>query len=531
MAFSESIIICERTPKPRVGYLAITVVSELRILWLIETVLESSYFWYALSLLAISLLIAGGVAIAVLLYYEGTDGGRNDSTGEQRRAVLRYASVAGLSGLIGAAGGGLSLLTAFRSGDEGERPPLPDGVTGLLLTWRRDPTTTMTVDWHTVSGRPSEARLRFRRDGNESWQEIEGETRPFPATTDRDGIDERSIHRVELTDLNPGTEYRFQFAGYDSEYRFRTMPAEISRDRPLRFATGGDTSSDPEPLRRVNEVAMEYDLDFIQWGGDFAYIDADPEQVTDWFDWFAVNKETLVSGDGRVVPIIVAIGNHELVDGREYYDQLNYTQTDEHRRFVAPFFYDLFAFPGQPGYGTLDFGDYLSFVILDSACSNPIVGEQTRWLEETLAARTDRPYLFTSYHHTAFPSHKDWDRQEKEELRAHWVPLFEEYEITVALEHDDHTYKRSVPIRDGTVAEDGIRYVGDGAWGVSPREGDNRDAWYIDVFESDRHAIVVELDGSTAEFEVLNEGGRTIDEFSLDSRASHDRVPLREGRP
>ena len=68
----------------------------------------------------------------------------------------------------------------------------------------------------------------------------------------------------------------------------------------------------------------------------------------------------MVGRDGRLIPMVACIGNHE-VDG-------GYGKPRE----KAPFFYALFdgLFP-ETGYATLDFGDYLSLVLLDTGHTSP----------------------------------------------------------------------------------------------------------------------------------------------------------------
>lgn len=54
---------------------------------------------------------------------------------------------------------------------------------GLFLTWQRDPTTTMTIDWHTLpEDHERQPVLQFKRIGTETWQTVDGESHPFPYT-------------------------------------------------------------------------------------------------------------------------------------------------------------------------------------------------------------------------------------------------------------------------------------------------------------------------------------------------------------
>ena len=49
---------------------------------------------------------------------------------------------------------------------------------GLLLTWQRDPLTTMTIDWHTVEDRSPD--LQYRQVGTAGWHNVTGASHPFP---------------------------------------------------------------------------------------------------------------------------------------------------------------------------------------------------------------------------------------------------------------------------------------------------------------------------------------------------------------
>ncbi len=389
------------------------------------------------------------------------------------------------------------------------------GPAGLLLTWQRDPLTTMTIDWHTVaeSGGDKAADtatapsvVHYREAGTQEWQRVEGSRFPFPH------VEGRTIHRVELTDLKPDTSYEFRVGDFERKYSFRTMPTDLTR--PLVFATGGDTRHNKENLVRTNRVAMKYNPAFILWGGDLAYADGNPKNVDRWIEWFDGVTETLVAEDGRVVPVVVGIGNHE-VQKHFHYNHNNYEQTDAWRARVAPFFYQLFAFPGQPGYGVLDFSDYLSIVLLDSDHTNPVAGEQTRWLERVLAERRGVQHVIPVYHVPGYPSHRDANERTPVAVRQYWLPLFEQAgNIRIVFENHDHAYKRTVPIRAGKADARGIVYLGDGAWGVGTRKvHDVKSTWYLARAESVRHAMIVTLHGSHQHVLAVSEKGEVLDEY------------------
>lgn len=390
-----------------------------------------------------------------------------------------------------------------------------DEPVALLLTWQQDPTTTMTIDWQTTPGDPAVPTLLYTEAGGEDWSEVRAEQLSFPYSG-------RTIHRVEITGLQPATYYHFRVGEFERQYKFRTMP-DSNFEEPVVFAIGGDTRPGKwtfEPhygpevgnMEDLNRIALDYDVDFIVWGGDFAYADSREDRLYRWYWWFEANMNSLIDEDGRIVPVIVAIGNHETLYGR-YQSADDYEETDTWRENNAVYFYNLFAFPGQPGYGVLDFGDYLSLISLDTDHTNPVDGTQTEWLRQVLTERVDVPHIFPFYHIPAFPSHRNPNGEGSVRVRENWVPLFEEFNVRVAFENHDHAYKRTFPVRNGEINPMGITYIGDGAWGRGPRSGNSQDEWYIHRFADEIHAVITTIHGTHQHFLMVNEKGDIIDEY------------------
>ena len=383
------------------------------------------------------------------------------------------------------------------------------GVTGLAaaetytppaiyLTWQEDPATTMVVHWHTNPG-DDVTVVNFAEENGGEWSTVPG------SEEDMYGSDQ-TIHTVHLTGLEPGTRYQFRLGDHEPVYQFKTMPADNSE--PIRFIVGGDTAPLPV-MADMCEVAASYEPMFAVIGGDIAYADGEPEQLYRWEMWFTHWRERMVTPSGRLVPVIVAIGNHEV--------QLRYHHrgaTHEH----APYFFSYFAFPGMPGYNTLDFGDYLSLVILDSGHVNPIEGDQTDWLAAELAQRQNKTHVLPIYHVPGYPSYRDYDGSLQTAIREHWIPLFEEHGVRVAFEHHDHTFKRTHPIRGGEIDEEnGILFLGDGAWGVplrTPIPAD--DAWYLAETAERYHFFVVTLEGDTATYEAVDPDNVVFDKVRIE---------------
>jgi hypothetical protein len=387
--------------------------------------------------------------------------------------------------------------------------PIP---VALYLSWQNDPTTTMTIQWHTEGDVPSPA-VHYGALGG-------GDLTVIGATSHPMVFSDRIVHTVEVTGLEPDSEYRFRLANLvpgknSSFYKFRTMPAEA--DRPIRFAAGGDVLHQAEWMAEVNRHAMRYDPDFIVWGGDLSYSDGRPDRVDREYLFFRIMTETLIADDGRVVPVLMGIGNHE-IRGGYYWSQERgrdaYRNTDEFRDSIAPYYYNLMAFPGHPGYRVLDFGNYMSLVFLDSDHSGPVEGAQTEWLRQELATRSHMQNIFPVYHVPAYPSVRDVAGGTSQRIRQHWHPLFEQAGVRVAFENHDHAYKRTVPILREKEDPDGVVFIGDGAWGVGERAVHEAGAtWYLEKSESIRHLILVTIQGDTQDFKVISREGNLIDHY------------------
>ncbi len=192
----------------------------------------------------------------------------------------------------------------------------------------------------------------------------------------------------------------------------------------------------------------------------------------------------------------------------------------------GPFFFAVHdGLYSERSFATLDFGDYLSLVLLDTGHVAPIGGEQAAWLDKTLAARADFSNLIVCNHVPAYPSFRPLTGLAGklgtgEGNREHWVPLFERHNVDLVLEHHDHTFKRTHPLRDGHVDEArGILYLGDGSWGRlrSPKKPEERP--YLAATNDVYHLTLHRLEGEQRFHMAIEESGRIIDVCSTRKKA------------
>jgi acid phosphatase type 7 len=338
----------------------------------------------------------------------------------------------------------------------------------VVLTWQQDPATTMTITWRTDSKLDTHV-LRYALSPQapaSAWRKMEATSFTFAET-------KAWLHTAELTGLTPDTDY-YVVIEHDSApdiFSFRTMPSRPG-DKQLVILAGGDSRSRRDIRREMNQLAIDQDPDFIIFDGDFINIALSEEEWDEWFDdW----HELMITPQGRRIPIITGVGNHEVQGG--------FNQT----RDQAPFFLNRFITPQPRNYYALEFGNELVIITLDSEHLTPVT-QQTHWLDSTLTAHQDKSWKIVQYHVAAWPSVRAFDNVVPILIREHWIPILEKHNVNIVVEAHDHAFKKTAPIRNNQRDdENGIVYIGDGGWGAPVRQTKNpADHWWLDeAFEAD----------------------------------------------
>lgn len=358
----------------------------------------------------------------------------------------------------------------------------------LYLSWYGDPATTMTIQWHTPLEEPSDA-VEIQPLGQD-WIKRAGS---------HQDLGDRLVHKMELDRLTPDTEYSFRLGEDPAIYKFRTAP--LTLERPLRFCIGGDLYHTTDLFRKMCRVVRDKDPLFVVLGGDIAYaITKNPFRLrstprNQWFAFLQEWKEEMISPEGQVIPFLIVPGNHDV--------------SPDH----AELFFDLFAFPEKNLYRTIDFGNYLSLFLLDTDIVDPIEGKQAEWLRQSFDSRTQVPFQFAVYHIGAYPSVYPYSGEIPQKIREFWCPIFDQYDLPVAFENHNHSFKRTFPIRNNKIDPQGVIYFGDGCWGTVPRKT-NR-AWYLAKRKQINNAYLIELSAKSAKIEAVGLQGEQIDSVEI----------------
>jgi hypothetical protein len=388
----------------------------------------------------------------------------------------------------------------------------------LFLTWQRDPTTTITVQWvGPTKGAPTTVRASpaFTDDG---WTTGKVQTKPFGNTV-------VEVHRCEFTNLAPGTEYILQIGTEAQVCRFRTMPAKATNT--FTWVSGGDCDTNMHAIGN-NILAAKQEPYFALIAGDLGYDNGTSGKTAVQF--LQNYSKHMIDPKGRLIPMVTCIGNHEVRGGYKG------------KRSDATFYLPLFdGFYKETTYGALDFGDYLSLVLLDTGHVSPIKGDQADWLDSALSERSERPHLIVANHVPAYPSYrlpvvspaasavmgmmgvKEKAGGTGEENRKYWCPLFEKHGVDAVLEHHDHTFKRTHPLTGGLVDKYGVPYLGDGSWGKLRPPAPPEKRPYLAAVAQAYHMTVHKLEGEQRYHVALEETGRVADVFGTSGKRPRKR--------
>ncbi len=131
-------------------------------------------------------------------------------------------------------------------------------------------------------------------------------------------IGKRIVHTAYFKNLKPDTVYQVEvqktppidqpFAAPLITTKYKTTPDKDTN--VLKMAVGGDVSMTHEGLA-ITQKLVSYNPDIIIIGGDNTYDDG---MRTCWYSWdnFYALFDDLNKKLGRLVPIIMSVGNHDV---------------------------------------------------------------------------------------------------------------------------------------------------------------------------------------------------------------------------
>ena len=369
------------------------------------------------------------------------------------------------------------------------------------VSWSGDTSTTATVSWSTaLAGKKHTLHYGTKPSGtatNKYTSRLDAQKNGAYSLNAKEAESTNTAfyHHCVLKDLKPNTKYYF------------TLESDGEFSRPLYFITspesgdfkmiaGGDSRSGLADRARMNlRIAATFlahpDIYAFCHGGDYV------NNGSNWREWrlWLSHHELTTLDDGRVIPVIHTKGNHD--GGPLFFEVFNLESNTKKRSY----------------WHNTQVTKDVNIITLDTNTSAK--GPQEKWLTEQLTQlRPQSRYLLTNYHRPLFPAVKNIT-----EHAAVFVPLFEQYNVDLALESDGHCIKRTPPIRNGKVDPTGVTYIGEGGLGVGQREP-KEDLWYLkDGYVGRGHHIyLLQFTQSSLKVDTVLLDGKIEDTFELKPR-------------
>ena len=311
----------------------------------------------------------------------------------------------------------------------------------------------------------------------------------------------RCVHRFSLRGLKPASPYYFILNdgknNLTEEKKFRTLGKNPNL---ITMVSGGDLSVTRETKILLTKSAG-FSPDLAVLGGDLAYDDGELRNIGLWDLWLNLWEEAMVTPDGFIIPMILAIGNHEVKGGWKA------------KNSDATLFLKFFQQDEKKTYFSRELGKLAVLMILDSG-HIASVEEQVPWILKNLTKYKDVPYRFAAYHVPLYPSNRHFENEQSSLLRKFWGPVFDRG-LTFALEHHDHSLKRTHRIRAGKRdAKNGVLYLGDGCFGIAPRPV-HPESWYLAKATSVAHFWVTKFKKESVKMEAIGQDGQVFDSSEL----------------
>ncbi|MEF2967870.1 metallophosphoesterase family protein [Paenibacillus sp. M1] len=408
----------------------------------------------------------------------------------------RLAGIGGIAVLCLVLLSGAALLEQWRNRQTETDPGYGPAAKSLVTTFKGDARTSRAFTWYSEDpespgvlqlAQGSDAELLEKGD----VQSIEADSSVIEVGEGR----ENGVHKVEVTGLNPGTDYVYRVGD----------GTEGGWSKPGVFTTEGE-GEDSFTFLNVTDSQGASEADFALWGEtlDRAFavfpdakwilhngdLTEDPEDEAGW-DAFFVNAATWINR----IPLMPVTGNHDEVD-------------KESARFTSHFnLPDNGA--GKSAAGTTYSFDYgnAHIVVLNTESK---IKTQTDWLRQDLR-NTAKAWKIVAIHRPAYGGNMY-------EKIADWIDVFDEFGVDLVLQGHNHEYSRSFPLKDGEIVPEGegTVYATTNASGAKFNDKKEDQFYHAVHFQNGKQMFAgITVSGTTLTYRAYDVEGQLLDEFAL----------------
>ncbi|MEC8680237.1 MAG: metallophosphoesterase family protein [Bacteroidota bacterium] len=398
----------------------------------------------------------------------------------------------------------------------------------IVLNFSDDPSTSISVTWRTskeikigygeialAASNPAfigTANTIKANTTNLKFDNVVGVIdRKNPKKTTFNSLD-HNYHSVTFKNLKPNTMYGYRVGDGEIWSEWIQFKTAKKVGEPFSFLYVGDAQNYILELwsRLIREGYKKAPTaSFIIHAGDLIN---DAHEEHQWHEWFMAGGWI-----HRSLPSIPVPGNHE------YNPQIQ-NDIDEGIKRLSLQWNNQFTLPDNGVDGIKETNYYIDYqgVRFIALNSNILIEEQAKWLEKVLSDNPNK-WTIATYHHPIFSASRGRDN---EILRGLWKPLFDKYNVDLALQGHDHTYTRGrvepyeVNLVDGENLQDitGTVYVvsvsGGKMYKVKPGWEDY-EALRDRVGNNKQLFQVISVDGDKLTYKSYTATGELFDAFDL----------------
>jgi len=402
-----------------------------------------------------------------------------------------------------------------------ERKCLPGRICHIYSTLAEDASKSIIINVHTGNDVEELNIVYSKENGQEALKKISKGRYIYI-----EWKAERYVHSIYLDNLEANTGYYVQFFSsekgkYLGDTRFTTLPSN-EMEANITLVTGGDSSGSDKALKFLEYIA-EYKPNVIVVGGDIVY---DNGNINCYYCWdYYLELFTMLNNKvGRLVPIVLAVGNHDLGINSHQFREI-----DKQENLFFRFFPQHTVMSEEGGLRVPEYDERMPYfyhvlgnsihVTLDSGYLHKFSGKQTDWLTE-VSKKYTKYAKFAAYHVPIFsgcyfnPAKYGYDSR-----FFNWIPVFEKYNYMGVFENHVHLFKRTFPLSfSGRNKSPGVVYFGDGAWGVN-----ENNCYYEDIepnvtgifakMGSINHIWIVKITAEVVEYFAIDLDGNVIDNY------------------
>lgn len=368
--------------------------------------------------------------------------------------------------------------------------PGSEAEKSVAVTWRTDTSVSENFcELHPLTG---------SRINPENVKSFKAKTTAVKYEYENEPTIEANQHAVVLDNLVPGKKYLYRVGNNKSWSEWFEIQIPSKESDRFSFVYFGDPQADlKSQWSRVIRKAYNKvpDCAFMLYGGD---IINRAGRDLEWNEWFTAGSFIL-----GTVPQILTPGNHD-------YDDL---QLDPHWKYQ---FTQPLNGPTEVK-GTCFFIDYknLKIISIDSAVESELEDEngsafksQKVWLDSILSVNTKDWVILTTH----LPFYSTKDSRDNPQMRKHFQPILEKYNVDLVLTGHDHSYGRGM-VSDNPEIKPNVMYVvsvsGPKLYEAGTKDWMQIKGGNLQLFQE------IAIEGNTLKFKAFTADGELFDQFML----------------